>query len=224
YLQDLVEKDCKWLRGGIWFFGAMVLIAAGGATAARYVDDALATRLTVPTALLFGIGAVAVVWQLRERLMRVTWLLAGATPVVMVLASALVLPRVEVMLKPSPRLAAAAHKVFAEAGETLPVYMSEYSEDSLVFYMNLPHDEVLQTIGGEGPGIAKWLHETQGPAILVTTTRTLNSALEQVDASAIERIQILHRESIINYSAEGERKEVIVVLLGQDVETVDERR
>jgi 4-amino-4-deoxy-L-arabinose transferase-like glycosyltransferase len=202
----LSEKDRDWLRGGAFFQGVVALLAATGLGLAGFAAAGVVESLPALAAalLMAGVGVLAAIWQLRERIAEVNALLLVSTPMLVVVAIVVGLGSIESLIKPGPEIAAL---VRARATPEMPVYAHGYREPGLLYYLGRPVGNPVRDLPKEPAAIAAWAGEAS-PALLVTTADHL-AAVERETGSlglrAIGEVPIIH----INKS--GRRMRILVL-------------
>jgi 4-amino-4-deoxy-L-arabinose transferase-like glycosyltransferase len=145
----LTERDRKWLRGGIWFFGpvAFLLTAAfiGGPFLLKTKSGLSITSLNWSLPLcglvIIVMAVVAIRYQLKEQFIKSSAaVLVGIAALLMPILIG-VLPGIE-QIKLPPRL---AKIVTAKTDPNTPVYTYKFDEPSLDFYIGRP----IQHLAGE---------------------------------------------------------------------------
>ncbi len=202
--ERLSEKDRDWLRGGIWFFGVVNLILAGGLIIGPWFIGGwgLIIAGTMLGLLLIGIGEIIVRFQRREQVVMATRVVLLQVMFGVMLGSQLVLPEVEREAKPSPELAGVV------TGSD--VVAAGYSEPSLVFYLNRPADQPLRFLGADPASLAQWARENRSGTV-ITRSDILDAAREQFGDLGLV---VTLRRPTIDYSAQGKRLELIVAQIG----------
>ncbi len=133
----LTRRDRTWLKIGIWMFAipatALVLTVA----ALPWALERPGIRITATiSALAFAVwAAVAIYLQSRERIVHSSLVLAAALPPLLFYSLLTWVPVLEDELKVSADVSAFIHERFEPTG---PLYMMDYDEPSLFFYLNRP--------------------------------------------------------------------------------------
>ena len=213
----LNKKDRDWVRGGAWFFGGIALALAGALLIGPWLVQLNEQR---PAGLIAAGAAVGVVvlivtaWVARLHLTERVLQSARATLLgfvgIAVLASLVLLPRIEETIKISPELAA---DVRTEVPEDAPVYMGGYEEPSLVFYLNRPHDQPVRSLNGRRAALESFA-SAPGPAALVVSRERWTRLLD--GGPVPERLERVAVERTLNYSAEARLEDVLVFVRRPD--------
>jgi 4-amino-4-deoxy-L-arabinose transferase-like glycosyltransferase len=162
----LVERDRKWLRGGVWFFGPVTGAFAAAGIAGPFF---LCTRtgLNVPMLnwsgplcglILIITAAAAIYFQLKEQFLKSSKILLAGTAVFLLPFLFGVLPGIE-QIKIPPAI---AEIVREKTGDDVPVAEYKFDEPSLNFYIARP----IEHLAG-GQAVADWaLQKTKGVLII----------------------------------------------------------
>lgn len=202
---ELSSKDRDWMRAGAWFFGPVAI----GMSLILIAWPWISTNPSAWPAAAFGILLLAFsLWimrnQLKERIITNAAMVALAMPVLLILAIVLALPSIESSLKISPALAAA---IRARVNPQMPVYMTGYREPSLVYYVNRPAGQPIQSINGAPEAVASWA-AADGPALLVILRDQFETA-NRVGGPL--NLTVLDSQTVLNYSSRGKSQVVLVV-------------
>jgi 4-amino-4-deoxy-L-arabinose transferase-like glycosyltransferase len=194
----LDERDRKWLRGGVWFFGPV----AFGMAAALIVGPWFAgiPHLKVAGAvcgtIMLVTGLVGVRLQLRERFeASAKVVLAGMT--IFMIACALVLVPVVETVKITPRLSKA---ICQKTGPDVPIAAYRFHEPSMFHYIGRHIDKI-----GEAE-IGAWARQ-DAPGVLVITKKDLATIESIIGPLGLEVIADVNG---FNYS-KGKQAEVLAL-------------
>mgnify|MGYP005849009239 CR=1 FL=1 len=212
---QLGVKDRAWLRGGVWFFVpvavvaavAMVVVAGGalatatGERSALWVGGAMGAMAALPLVVAL---LLVVPWQLRERTAAVNAVLVIAAPLTLLLTAATVVPAVE-MLKAAPEL---ARDTRAEGD--LPVWENGFDQPSFIFYLDQPVGRPVRELRGEGPDVRRWLRDPE-PALLVIRGDRLATLERRFGPLQLTR---LFEREVVDYSSELQRRTLVVLRRG----------
>ena len=196
-------RDRTWLRHGVWGYG-MVAIMVGAALLAgplRLPDLAPARIPLFIAGLVVMAGALAVVsTQWRGRFRRAARIVLYGTLVWLVVVAALVLPALESITKPEPRLVSRVAG-FIEADT--PVAQYGWYEPSLHFYLGgRPIERIISP-----EHLFRWAREP-GPGLIVTT----RLALDEVELNHEPLgLQEVGSENGISH-VDGKRLELVALL------------
>ncbi|MEQ9454657.1 MAG: glycosyltransferase family 39 protein [Phycisphaeraceae bacterium] len=211
---QLSDSDRRWMTRGIFL---ALPVALGGAIAAIALPWALDStglilnELPVVIALL-AITFLATYHHLKGRVLQSARLIAAATPPIVIAMVLLVLPTIENQLKASPAIAAAIHQ--QQTDPTAPLYMRDYDEPTLFFYVNRPTGHPIVQLNGQQ--VANW---ARGEADF--TRQSPNEAgLLIIGSEELDRIQERFGElplettfskNIIDYSSGTQYTQVMLV-------------
>ena len=162
----LVERDRKWLRGGIWFFAPVSFIFAAACLAGPFILQRK-TGLNIPalnwslplcglTLIVFSVFAIY--YQLKEQFMKSSVTVLACIAALLIPALLGVLPGIE-QIKLPPRI---AKVVIEKTDSNIPVYTYKFSEPSLNFYINRP---ILRLAGEQD--ITDWLLQKQKGILII---------------------------------------------------------
>ncbi len=218
----MIEADRDWLRGGIWFFSPVVVGAIGALLALPWVLDASGLLpVVIVTVVVGGVwAAVAIRLQLRENIRTSTRLLAIGMPVLIVWVVLTVIPTVEDKLKASADLAQAVHQ---HVQSTDPLYMIDYDEPTMFFYLNRPVG--YPVVGLSAAEVADWAlgrgafaaaggppddpHDRREPGgVLIIGRITLDNIEAEHGPLAVRNIWA---KPIIDYSKRARQDEILLV-------------
>jgi 4-amino-4-deoxy-L-arabinose transferase-like glycosyltransferase len=159
--ETLADRDRRWLRGGVYFYGPVVAGMTVGLTAAPFwlhLPSAIA-GFWLAAAVLLLVSAVAMHQQLHDRPQ------AGAVTLLVGLVVLLfplllgVMPALE-SLKIAPPLAAAVNR---ETARAVPVATFGYGEPTLNFYLGRP----VEPLGSE-EAVVQWARQSQPGALVIS--------------------------------------------------------
>ncbi len=189
----------RWIYAGGGFGFAAILVAA------PFVLPSDLTLLeSAPLAIAVTAATVLVLRALGdERYSRANRTIAVATPLALLYAIWVVVPAVEPMIKISRPL---GELVRAHATDDTEIYMVGFTEPSLVFYVNNPHDRPVRGLPANDAGFAA-LASLAGDVIVVSTRAAFESANALSPDTPLEE---LGQFAAWNTNGGGKFQEVIV--------------
>jgi len=198
----LTDRDRRWLRRGVWFFGPLTLLGAAGLIVGPWFLPGKTLRWTglASGALLLVMAAWAIRAHLADRPVRSAQvLLAG----ILVLLAPLLLGAVPALdaLKISPRIARA---VTAAAPPHTPVAFYKYEEPSLNFYLARPIESL-----ADAAAVAQWARQKE-TAVLILPRQTWRGVEENYG-----RLPLRELAAVQGWNwAKGRELEVVALLRG----------
>ena len=209
----LTRKDRDWVRGGAWFFGGLAAALAGALLIGPWLvkfdgswRPALIAAATPVGLVAAGLAVWVVRLQLGGRVRRAAGVTLAGFAAIVVLVAVVLLPRIEATVKISPELARTVReRIPADA----PVYMGGYEEPSLVYYLDRRHDQPVRSLNGRRRALEEFAAGA-GPAALVVSRARWRQLLDGGPTpERLRRVAVMHT---LNYSAEAERTDVLVIL------------
>jgi 4-amino-4-deoxy-L-arabinose transferase-like glycosyltransferase len=208
----LSERDKKWLRGGIWFFGPVAFVFAAACFAGPFILQAQ-TSLHIPSLnwsmplcglILVLMAAAAIRLQLKEQFLKSSKILLACLTAFLIPFLLGVLPGLE-QIKIPPTI---ARIIREKTAPDLPVYAFKFNEPSLNFYVGRPIEQL-----ADEQAIADWALQKQ-KGILVIPKNLLEEIRKKFPDLPIEQIG---SKKGINYS-KGTVLDVAVVVAKKKVE------
>jgi 4-amino-4-deoxy-L-arabinose transferase-like glycosyltransferase len=175
----LDERDRKWLRGGVWFFGPVAFGMAAALVIGPWFIDVQHLKVAgaVCGIILLATGLVAVRLQLKERFEASAKVLLVGTTAFMVACALLLIPAIETV-KITPRLAKA---ICQKTGPGVPVAAYRFHEPSMFHYIGRHIDKI-----GEVE-IGAWARQ-DAPGVLVITKSDLATIESSTGPLGLETI------------------------------------
>jgi 4-amino-4-deoxy-L-arabinose transferase-like glycosyltransferase len=160
----LDERDRKWLRGGVWFFGPVVFGMAGGLIVGPWFVEVQNLKVAgaVCGIVLLATGIVAVRLQLREKIETSAKVVLAGMVTFMIACALLLVPAIETV-KITPSLSRA---ICQKTGPQVPVAAYRFHEPSMFYYIGRHIEKI-----GEGE-IGAWARQ-DAPGVLVITKTDL---------------------------------------------------
>ena len=224
-LGGLTERDKKWLRGGVWFFGPVAFVLAAACFAGPFILQTQ-TGLHIPPLnwsgplcglILIIMAASAIYFQLKEQFLKSSAALLAGLAVFLIPLLLGVLPGLE-QIKIPPAIA----KIINEkTGPETPVCVYKFNEPSLNFYIGRPAcgkpsrttrgepSRTTKELAGE-KDVADWASQTQN-GILVIPKNLLDEICKKFPGLQTEMIG---SKKGINYS-KGTLLDVAVVIVNK---------
>jgi 4-amino-4-deoxy-L-arabinose transferase-like glycosyltransferase len=207
----LTERDKKWLRGGVWFFGPVAFVLAAACFAGPFILQTQTSLHILPLnwsgplcgLILIIMAASAIYFQLKEQFLKSSAALLACLAVFLIPFLFGVLPGLE-QIKLSPHI---AKIVRDKTAPDLPLYACKFNEPSLSFYIGRP----IQQLAGPQE-VADWALQKQKGALIIP-----KNLLEEISAKfgPLPIVQIGSKKGI-NYS-KGKTVEIVVVVKKEPV-------
>ena len=195
-----------WLRIGALTYLVFTLTLAGaviGLGVAGFGGLALTTAALVGVLIAgFAVAIFRLHWK--GETLSATRLTLGTVFPVLALLLWVVVPKVEPALKVSKAL---ADIVNATREGQSPVYAAGYREPSLVFYVGLPHDEVIELLPGDEQSIRATLSGRGEKIIIALANRA--EAIQNLLGNG--RVETIGRVSGHNTNSGGELQTIVVL-------------
>jgi 4-amino-4-deoxy-L-arabinose transferase-like glycosyltransferase len=210
----LAERDKKWLRGGVWFFGPVAFVLAAACFASPFILQAQ-TGLHIPPLdwsgplcglILIIMAASAIYFQLKEQFLKSSVVLLACLAVFLIPFLLGVLPGLE-QIKLSPTI---AKIVRDKTAPDLPLYTYKFNEPSLSFYIGRP----IQQLAGPQE-VADWALQKQNGALIIPKNLLEEISGKFGSAEGGPIVQIGSKKGI-NYS-KGKPVEIVVVVKKESV-------
>jgi 4-amino-4-deoxy-L-arabinose transferase-like glycosyltransferase len=197
----LNERDRKWLRGGVWFFGPIGLGIAASLIGIGYFTKS--NGLIMPGFICGTISLVITIiccyLQVREKFNGTAKVILAGVLILIIPLLFVLLPAVE-SIKISPHIAKAIRE---KTGKDVPVAMYKYAEPTLNFYVGRKITQLRKT-----DDVIEWLKST-GNRVLIIPRNDFESIRQNAGDIAFEEIA---SKTGINYS-KGKEVEVVALLV-----------
>jgi 4-amino-4-deoxy-L-arabinose transferase-like glycosyltransferase len=210
----LAERDKKWLRGGVWFFGPLAFVLAAACIAGPFILQTQ-TSLHIPPLnwsgplcglILIIMAASAICLQLKEQFLESSKILLAGIAVFLIPFLLGVLPGLE-QIKLSPTI---AKIVRDKTAPDLPLYTYKFNEPSLSFYIGRP----IQQLAGPQE-VADWALQKQNGTLIIPKNLLDEISAKFGSAEGGPIVQIGSKKGI-NYS-KGKPVEIVVVVKKESV-------
>lgn len=193
--EPLGPKDRDWLRGGVWFFGPVAVGGVAASAAMWWLVRDSWLGLLAPLGLLVVLYGVARS-QLVERVADSSKLLLLSTAIIVLIASLTLVPGIDRRIKSSKAAATAARSAL-QPGD--PVYWAGFDEPSMLFYLDRPVDQPVQSFGSD-QAMLDWARG-QKPGVLITTRAELHRWAAKYGELPFK---VIFESGAVNYASGGE--------------------
>ena len=200
----LTNRDRKWLRGGVWFFGTAAVMIAAGLIAGPWFTQVKMLRLSgaVSGIVLLAMAATAIRFQLAEKFAQSAKTLLAGFLIFLILILFGVLPGLE-QTKITPSISQAINK---NTAADVPVAAYKFAEPSLNFYIGRKLEKL-----NDKEAVISWANQPQS-GVLIIPADILADILQ--GSGPLPLLEIASKKGY-NYS-NGKEVKILAMIRGKD--------